>query len=161
MTPVYVQGHGSDIIREAVRALRHVPPTGSVLILLGWLSLAFGGQRWFVLVSTLGYPSVALGSAFFLLMAGAIMLLHAGQLLLAPGVTVPEPPAVASRLRRLWRVTLAELAVMGGIGIALGLADAAGSSQLARFAAQHLVWRDAFAGLPSPASAWLVAWCTY
>lgn len=158
MTPVRVEGKAAAVLGEGLRFLSRVAPAGVALLLLGWLSLAFGAQRWFMLLSSLGQPAAAVGTAFFLLIAGGTALLHAGQLLLAPGVVVPAPPPVATRFRRLARVAAVEGVAAALVGLALASVDALTASALARFVAHDLIWREALWGLPSPASAWLVAW---
>jgi hypothetical protein len=161
MTPVHVHGQTSHILTEAGRSLYTVSRPGLLLILLGWLSLAFATDRWFLLVGALLPSPLVVASTFWLLMLGAITLLNASYLLLESGVTIPARPSVTNRARRLLRVGAVELVIATAAAALLALIDGLMASALARWAANNLIWRDLFLGIPSPGPAWLLAWACY
>ncbi|GEM_PF-6005451 len=161
MTPVHVHGQPMHILADAGRSLHAASSAGLLLILLGWLSLAFATDRWFLLVSALWPSPLVVASTFWLLMLGTITLLAASYLLLESQVTAPARPSLAKRARRLLRAAGLELGVTTVAAVAVAVVDGLTASALARWTANHLIWRELLFGMPSPGPAWLAAWACY
>lgn len=161
MTAVQVEGRVGDILSGAIRQLVKAPVTGLLVLVLAWLSLGIATDRWFLFASEFLPSPLVSATSFWLLMVGALLLINAEQLLLHPGVTVPETPSNAIRARRLARVTGIEALVVTGAAVAVAITDVLSAAAITRWAGTQLIWRDFMFGLSNPGPAWMVAWSAY
>lgn len=161
MTHVRIEGPPWQLAREALTALLARPTAVLVPPTVGYILLGVLVDRWFLALSELGHPSLAIASTAWLLVIGLAAVLHMTQLGLAPSVTVPAPPDIATRWRRLIRVWGLEAAAFLAPAVLIGVIDVVTNGALARAMAHDVVWRGAIEGVPLPGAEWVTAWVLY